>query len=425
MPRANPTPITAPTSVWVVETGSPVPLADDHRRCGGELGGESTARSELRDLAPDGRHHPIPERGQTRDDPEGAEQQYPCRNRRLVGNLARRHHADDRGHGPDGVGDVIGAVSKRHSGRGDDHEDTEHPLHVGMARLPPRERSDTSEAHPIDGHTTGERDGAGQQHRIQDCCRCAQIQTHVLQSLDERHDRGHEHRGEDVHRHVTARVSLRIVLVEDQPLHAQDQQIRDRSGDERSDDPACGDCRHVPPVDGLESERNHRESDNRSYYRVRGRHRPAESGRDRQPARSRQERRQHSDDEQVRIVLERFRVDDALADCRGDLAAGQICPEELEDARDQDGAAYGDGPCADRRPHRIRDIVGPDRPGHVETAADCSDQNDGEVRIHEFESSRRSGNWKARRRSLSNDSCAMRLGRLEPRVIMRPERPGT
>jgi len=80
---------------------------------------------------------------------------------------------------------------------------------------------------------------------------------------------------------------------------------------------------------------------------VRGRYGPAEPGSDRQPSGGRQERRQHADDQQVRIVLKSVCVDDAPADRRSDLAAGQKRPEEFEHTGDQDGDAYRDRARAD------------------------------------------------------------------------------
>ena len=205
--------------------------------------------------------------------------------------------------------------------------------------------------------------------------------------------RGHQHRGEDVDGNVSARVNGGIVPVEDQPLHAQHQEKRDRSGEDGGDHPACCDGRHVPPVDGLEADRNHGKPDDGPDDRMRGRYGPAEPGRDRQPDSGSQQSRQHADDQQIRIVLESLGVDDALADRRRDLAAGQKRPEEFEHTGDQNGDADRDGPRADRRPHRIRNVVGADRPGHVEAGDDRRDEDDGEACVHEIPSPRRENHW--------------------------------
>ena len=86
-------------------------------------------------------------------------------------------------------------------------------------------------------------------------------------------------------------------------------------------------------------------------------------------------------------MLEGFRVDDALADGRGDLAAGQKGSEEFEDPGDQDGAAYRESARSNGRPHRIGDIVGADRPSHVKAGANRHHKKDGETRVHAIHSS--------------------------------------
>ena len=89
MPWAKPTPITAPTRVWVVEMGRPRRRGDQHGGGGAELGAEAAGGGHLRDLLADRRDDLVAPGGEPHHDAGAAEHQHPHRHGHLAA-AARR-----------------------------------------------------------------------------------------------------------------------------------------------------------------------------------------------------------------------------------------------------------------------------------------------------------------------------------------------
>ena len=126
IPRAMPTPNTAPTRVCVVEIGMPVPDAITIVVAAASSAAKATARRQLGDLLADCRDHVPAECRQTNYDTAATDNQYPQRNRRFGRDCAGLRDRDDGSQRADRVGHVIGTVCERHAAGGNNHQHTKY-----------------------------------------------------------------------------------------------------------------------------------------------------------------------------------------------------------------------------------------------------------------------------------------------------------
>ena len=231
------------------------------------------------------------------DDAGATEYQNPYRHCRLGGNDAGLGNRNNGRNRADGIGDIVGAVRERHATGSDNHQHREDPLDrvkmLDFLRFSIWLYASNGNA-ADDGDRR--RDGGCQHVGVAQ----AEIQADVLQPLEYCDQRDRECRKKNVDGHVTFRARQWIFLVQDQSLHAQIDQERDKSRCEWRRNPAHDDYADFAPLHGIHTDADCGKTNDRSNAGVRCRHRPTVSRRNEKPGARRQERCQHAVDKKLR-----------------------------------------------------------------------------------------------------------------------------
>ena len=189
----------------------------------------------------------------------------------------------------------------------------------------------------------------------------------MLQSLEDRDQRYRERGQKNVDRHIALRFRQRIVLAQNQSLHAAVNQVGDKTRRERRNHPAHDDRSDLAPLDGINADANSRKTDDGANNRMRRRDRPAVLRGNQQPGTRGKQRSQHAVRPASSAVVdahEQVGIDNAFANGAGDCAAGQHGPGKFEDGGNDDRLLDRQRFGANRRCHRVGNVIGTDAPGH-------------------------------------------------------------
>jgi len=194
-PRAMPTPSTAPTNAWVVETGMPVPEANT-------IVNEAATPAEKPRVGVNGVMR-LPTIAMTL---HGG----------VLGDRAGMRDTDDRRDGSNGVGNVIRTMRERHPTRGYDHKDCEHSFdRVEVKFLIGLFIDFDSHNEPFadqrDNDTASRRDRVA--FRRNQCL----PDIDVFQPFEHGDEGDQKHRHKDIDRRVSAGALKRILARQDQP----------------------------------------------------------------------------------------------------------------------------------------------------------------------------------------------------------------
>ena len=268
MPRAIPTPSTAPTNVCVVEIGMPVPDAMTM-----VVAAASSAAKPRRDYV-------TPIRGQADNDARATEHQYPARQGGLGADDAVLSNADDGRQRADRVGDIVRTMRKRHAAGGDHHEDPEDSLDgnevLFLFRF--RIRLDASNE---EGSNQSDANGYGGRQDV--AVTQADLQADMLEPLEDRDERDGEGREKHVHRNIAPRPTQRVVMGQNQLLHAEVNEERNEARGHGGYDPAHDDRANLAPLHRIHADTDRCKTDDCANDRMRGRNRPAIRRGDQQP----------------------------------------------------------------------------------------------------------------------------------------------
>ncbi len=232
-------------------------------------------------------------------------------------------------------------MGEGHGTGGKDHQHAEHSLDtfetegVGLALA----TADAALAPDTQAHQR-----QAKEHRDQQTLERSKVQAHVLEALGQGHHGDDETHQEHVHRHIALGSGERVVGFEHQTLHRLEQHETDGARKQRRDDPAGGDLAHLSPAHRLDAEPGQGKTDDGTDDGMGGGHRPALHRSDQQPGAGGQQRGQHAVDQELGVVFQKGRIDDALADGFGDLATGQPGTEKFKDDGDDDRLLDGDRP---------------------------------------------------------------------------------